>query len=224
MSSRPMGKILDERKEGNNRLGLVEFGGKRRTIYLDLVPDARKGDYVWFHAGFATERATPAAWEQAGGTAEPEDGELDVRAYRAYRLLGGLDPQQLRKLLPLAEENHFAAGEIIFRSGEPSQFLHLIVSGEVALEEDTGAQPVHIQSLQLGDAMGWSALTAGTQTHFRARALSRVSTIAFRGGQIRAACDEDPAMGHALMKALLELVTGRLDAVRMELAGRTRPD
>jgi len=38
--------------------------------------------------------------------------------------------------------------------------------------------------------------------------------------ELRAACDQDPAMGYALMKRLLELVTERLDATRMKLAQR----
>ena len=56
MISRIPGKILEVYKEGNNRIGLVESDGKRRAIYLDLVPAAQAGDYVQFYAGFATER------------------------------------------------------------------------------------------------------------------------------------------------------------------------
>ena len=65
--------------------------------------------------------------------------------------------------------------------------------------------------------MGWSALTADCHTHFQARALSPVSTVAFPSERIREACDRDPAMGYALMKRLLELVTERLDKTRMQL-------
>jgi len=31
----------------------VEFGGVRRVISLQLLPDARPGDYVLIHTGFA---------------------------------------------------------------------------------------------------------------------------------------------------------------------------
>jgi hydrogenase maturation factor len=227
MSSPLLGKILEEYKEGNNRIGLLEFNGKRRTIYLNLVPEAHAGDYVRFHAGFATERVDPngrevpdAGQQPAGGTKEKDHG-WEQKSPQNYRLLSELDPQQLRKLLPLAHEKHFEVGTVIFRAGERSLFLHLIVSGEVALEEDSGDQPVHVQTLHAGDAMGWSALTSGALTHFRASAVSHVSTVAFAGDQIQAACDRDPAMGYALMKQLLELVTERLDALRVKLAGRS---
>lgn len=35
--------------------GEVEFGGARREVMLNLVPDAQAGDYVIVHAGYALE-------------------------------------------------------------------------------------------------------------------------------------------------------------------------
>ncbi len=42
-----------EKVEGNT--GLVDLGGLRREIGLDLTPTARPGDYVLLHAGFAVQ-------------------------------------------------------------------------------------------------------------------------------------------------------------------------
>jgi CRP/FNR family cyclic AMP-dependent transcriptional regulator len=136
---------------------------------------------------------------------------------RAYRLLSELEPRQLRKLLPLAEERQFSPGEVIFKEGDRSAYLYLIVSGDVALELRTGSGTASIQKLQSGDAMGWSALTSDSTARFRARALSPVSTVAFPSDRIREACDRDPEMGYALMKRLFELLTERLDATRLQV-------
>lgn len=38
----------------------VEFGGVSRSIALDLVPEAQKGDYILAHAGFALQIIDPA--------------------------------------------------------------------------------------------------------------------------------------------------------------------
>lgn len=35
--------------------GTVEMGGVRREVMLTLTPDARTGDYVIIHAGYALE-------------------------------------------------------------------------------------------------------------------------------------------------------------------------
>jgi len=139
---------------------------------------------------------------------------------QTYQMLSELDPQQLRKLVPLAEYKQYYTGQVIFQIGDQSSYFHLIVSGEVALEQVAGGKPVRLQALHHGDAMGWSALTEDAQTHFQARALSAVSTVAFPGARLRKACDRDPAMGYLLMKRLLEVVSERLDATRALLAGQ----
>jgi CRP/FNR family transcriptional regulator, cyclic AMP receptor protein len=218
------GRIIEVYSEGDNRIGVVEFDGKRRAIYLTLVPQAQAGDYVRFHAGFAIERTERNEGEPARRQPEGanEKSNSDLETCRASRLLSDLDPQQLRKLIPLAKKELVNAGEIIFHAGDRSRFLHLIASGDVALEQVSGGRTIHVQTLGPGDAMGWSALTPGARTHFQARALSPVSTIAFSGEDLHKACEHDPALGYALMKRLIELVTGRLDAIRMKLAGNSR--
>jgi CRP/FNR family transcriptional regulator, cyclic AMP receptor protein len=137
-----------------------------------------------------------------------------IEMSKAYRVLSDLEPAKLKTLLPLAHDTNFKTGDIIFREGDRSRNLHLIVSGEVALE--TAA--TQVQTLRPGEAMGWSALTPGSRTHFQARALTPVTTVAFPGDLLRAACDRDPQVGYALTSNLLELVTERLDAMRMQLA------
>jgi hydrogenase expression/formation protein HypC len=38
------------------RMGKVDFGGVIRTVCLAYLPEAREGDYVIVHAGFAISR------------------------------------------------------------------------------------------------------------------------------------------------------------------------
>ncbi len=40
----------------NNGLGIVELGGVKREISLQLVEDIKIGDYVIIHAGFAIQK------------------------------------------------------------------------------------------------------------------------------------------------------------------------
>jgi CRP-like cAMP-binding protein len=62
----------------------------------------------------------------------------------AYRMLSDLDPAQLRTLVPLAEQKQYYTGQIIFQVGDQSPFFHLIVAGEIALEQMAGGEPVRI--------------------------------------------------------------------------------
>src|ERR1700728_954062 len=97
-------RIIEVYNEGSNRMGLVEFDGRRRAIYLSLVPEAQVGDDVLFHAGFATERVQPSAAQSGSGQAsgtEQENRKPDLENNGAYRLLCELDPHHLRTLIPL---------------------------------------------------------------------------------------------------------------------------
>ncbi|MCX7880006.1 MAG: HypC/HybG/HupF family hydrogenase formation chaperone [Ignavibacteria bacterium] len=48
------GKILEiEYKDENLKMGKVSFGGIVKEVCLDLVPEAKTGDYVLVHVGFA---------------------------------------------------------------------------------------------------------------------------------------------------------------------------
>ncbi len=47
-----------------NGRATVSIAGTEREACLDLVPDARVGDYVILHAGFAIQRLDPEAAEE----------------------------------------------------------------------------------------------------------------------------------------------------------------
>ena len=47
------GKILDITGEDVLRSGTVSFGGIKKQVSLAYVPDAKVGDYVIVHVGFA---------------------------------------------------------------------------------------------------------------------------------------------------------------------------
>ena len=45
-------------------MGTVDFGGVRKDVCLAYVPDARLGEYVIVHVGFAIARVDPAEAER----------------------------------------------------------------------------------------------------------------------------------------------------------------
>ncbi len=47
------GKVLQDFEVGGMRMAKVQFGGIVREVFLDYVPDAKPGDYVLVHVGFA---------------------------------------------------------------------------------------------------------------------------------------------------------------------------
>ena len=50
------GKICSIYEHEGLRLGKIDFGGVQREACLDYVPEAKIGDYVIVHVGFAISR------------------------------------------------------------------------------------------------------------------------------------------------------------------------
>jgi hydrogenase expression/formation protein HypC len=64
------GKILGTEEIGSNRIGQIEFGGVTRAAFLDFVPEAKVGDYVLVHVGFAISRIDAEEAERTYGLLE----------------------------------------------------------------------------------------------------------------------------------------------------------
>jgi len=56
--------------------GQAEFGGVKRRVALQLVPEAAVGDYIIIHAGFAIQRL------------DPEEAEKTLKLLEELSLLG----------------------------------------------------------------------------------------------------------------------------------------
>jgi CRP-like cAMP-binding protein len=52
---------------------------------------------------------------------------------------------------------------------------------------------------------------------FDARAVESVGTIEFDGACLRKKCDDDPAMGYALMKRFARVMAERIQATHLQL-------
>ena len=50
------GKIVDFHESHGVRMSKVDFGGITREACLEYIPDAKLGDYVLVHVGFAISR------------------------------------------------------------------------------------------------------------------------------------------------------------------------
>ena len=141
-----------------------------------------------------------------------------IEATKNQQILKAFGPQHLDRLAALADEVDFYRDQVIVREGEYPEFFYLILAGSVGLEIMAGRRPMLLQTLQTGDALAWTSLIDGGKgAHFEARALTAGRAIAFDGAKLREACEADPAFGYHLMKALLSLVTERLDITRVQL-------
>ncbi len=67
------GRVGSVHEEAGLRTAVVDFGGVRRRVCLETLPEACVGDWILVHAGFALQRLDPEdAAERRGWLEVPE--------------------------------------------------------------------------------------------------------------------------------------------------------
>ena len=140
-----------------------------------------------------------------------------------HPFVAGLPARLIEELAPLARETHFAPDQVIFREGEDCHDFYLVVAGRVALEIVSTGAPLRVQTVSGGDEFGWSAMLSGQGKYFQARALEPVTALAFDDKVLLAACNADTAFGYAFIYRVLEVVSERLQATRLQVLDHYSP-
>lgn len=137
---------------------------------------------------------------------------------RPTRLLTALSAGDRDRLMEHARDATFPQDARIFdENGEADRFW-IIRSGTVALDlRIPGRRPATVDTLGMGDLLGWSWLFPPQTWHFGARAFSPVRAHEFRAAEVRALCEADHTLGFALALAVAEILSQRVEVARAKL-------
>jgi CRP/FNR family transcriptional regulator, cyclic AMP receptor protein len=112
----------------------------------------------------------------------------------------------------------FEAGAVIFRDGERLDHIFIVSEGIVAVEIfGPGQRPKRIQTVGVGELLGWSPLLGSSLMTATARAVTSVRLVAIDARLILAVCDEDPRFGYDCMRRVATAIAGRLHSTRLQL-------
>jgi CRP-like cAMP-binding protein len=129
-----------------------------------------------------------------------------------------MDPRALDIVAGCAANVRFDADEWIFQEGQDATQFYLIRHGKVALKAFVpGRGDVTIQTIEAGDALGWSWLFPPYRWHFGARTLELTRAIAFDGACLRMKAEADHDLGYELLKRFSRTIIERLQATRLQL-------
>jgi CRP/FNR family transcriptional regulator, cyclic AMP receptor protein len=130
----------------------------------------------------------------------------------------GLEPDQLEFIAGCARNEHFDAGTLLMREGQPADKFFLIRHGVIALEVNAPARgPLRIDTVFEGEVLGWSWLFAPHRWAMDGRALEPCRLVTFDGACLRGKCEADHELGYQLMKRFAAVVVERLQATRLQL-------
>ncbi len=143
-----------------------------------------------------------------------------------HPLFRGLDESFISYVTGCAKNARFRAGEVIFSEGQPADWFYLVRSGQVALEVQVPSRgPVVVQTVHDGEILGLSWLVPPYKWSLGARAVEPTRAVVMSAECLRNKCDEDPALGFALLKRMASVMTERLQATRLrvlDVYGNTR--
>ncbi len=144
---------------------------------------------------------------------------FDFELIRRHRFTRNADQDFVARLLTCTPvDRSWEAGHPILSAGDVADRLHLIVEGDVAIGlQAPGGPPAILQTIGPGDVLGWSWLLPPYRWTFDATAVTRVRAVTLDAARLRAAMADDPVFGHALLSRLLEAITDRLQATRLQL-------
>src|SRR5579863_5263700 len=93
-----------------------------------------------------------------------------AEALNQLSIFSELTPSQTDELAALAREVSFEQDEVILKTGRPSKYLYILLTGCVRVEVKAKAFTYCIQEVGPGEVFGWSALLGHHDTLFQVRA------------------------------------------------------
>ncbi len=134
----------------------------------------------------------------------------------ANGMFHNLSAEQLDAVASLGAEAEFTDGAALMSEGAPADKFFLIREGFVALQTETPAGTLTIETLHNGDPVGWSWLIEPFLTHFDARSRGVTHAVRFDAATLRKRLQEDPP-GLELMRSFAAVIVERLHATRIQL-------
>ena len=144
--------------------------------------------------------------------------EVTTAALGAHPMLHGMSADHLAVLAGSASAVAFPAGYRLFEEGGNANHFWLLQSGSVALDLHVPGQGrVQIDTVGMGELLGWSWRFQPYRWAFGAVAISPVQAFEFDAQAVRASCASEPEFGHEVTERLARVLAKRLQSTRVRL-------
>ncbi len=148
--------------------------------------------------------------------------EVNAAALAAHPFLHGISADHLGALAEAARDVSFPARHRLFEDGGNATRFWLIQSGHVSLDLHVpGEGPVAIETIGMGELLGWSWLFPPYKWAFGAVAATAVEAFEFDAPLVRQLCATDPELGYELNQRITTVLAKRLQATRIRLIARS---
>ena len=144
---------------------------------------------------------------------------------RRHPFFADLDDASIKAIAMITEEIPLKAGEILFRSGQPSQALYLLVEGDIETSlvitdnnDPTFLKEFYLDDYNPGEMFGLSALIEPNIHSISTRVSRAGKMLRIDGAKLNQLCSSDTRLGYQVMKQLARTALERLYHTRVQLA------
>lgn len=139
-----------------------------------------------------------------------------------------LEPAQIELLKPLFEQFSCASDIVIFEQGGPTNYLYLLIKGEVAIRyKPYDGPPITLTRLRAGDVFGWSAVIGSPNYTSSIISETQIECVRIKDVDLRTLIREHPETGAIFIDRLARVVSSRwknAQAQVQSLLNSDRPD
>ena len=144
--------------------------------------------------------------------------EVTAAALAAHPFLHGMSRDHLAALSQAASDVTVPAGHRFFEDGGHATRFWLVESGHATVDVHVPGQGrVPIDTIGMGELIGWSWLFSPFTWAFGAVAAGSVEAFEFDARLVRTWCTSDRALGYEVTRRVAEVLTRRLKSTRSRL-------
>lgn len=154
---------------------------------------------------------------------------MTLELLEATSLLKGFGQVELRKIVPLFQEQKISAGLTIFAEKAPAESLYIVKSGRVKILATLGSgAEVDLLSLEPGSFFGELALVCEDTRMVTARAETDIELLRLSRSQFNRLLDQEPLIGSHMLLVITKLLATRVrgygDQLKEMLAREQKPE
>ena len=128
-----------------------------------------------------------------------------------------LSEENLEQLASVSRLVDFPADHFVFREGEPSSCVYVVVEGMVSIEIGSPAGRVRLLTLGQGELLGWSPILRHERLTASARTMSPTRAVEIEAAQLLSLFDSDKRLGYDFLRATIAAMAKRLNATLLQL-------
>jgi GNAT superfamily N-acetyltransferase len=140
---------------------------------------------------------------------ELNKGQTIADIARSVSIFQYLGDYEIARIQAICRERHYDAGEVLFRAGDPSKDLYIVLAGKVAVV--SGVESQHeLAEIQAGECFGEMALIDGEPRSATAVCKEACALLIITYGDFHNLMNQQPELGKTVMRNLACTLSRRL--------------